>query len=613
VAATVERVLEAGPGVRVLATSRQPIGVPGERVWQTPPISFPDDADLRGPAELASFDAVRLFTERAGPLGTAGDVPLRDLRVIAEITAQLDGIPLAIELAAARAAQLDLDQLAAVLQDRLGLSWLESRTAHARQQTLAAAIGWSYDLLTPQLQSALKRLAVFSGGFTLEAAGAVTGAPRNITVTVAALAERSLIVADRSARPGRPEGAAVRYRMLETIRQYCAGRIADDDGPDGEQADRDAHGRFFAGLAQRASAALTGWQQGRWLTTLEADHANLVAAINHFLGRPSGADEALRMIVHLDRFWHNRGHLAECAILLRRALDAVDQDVGPAVRCGALNLAGQATVGYDVQAARAYFTASLDIARSARDYLDAARASWGLSFVGYYTGDVEGGSTAGKAAVDLARAMGDPVLLGECLAAYGLVCNPMERKAIYQEALAVTRRSGDRVYTGWSHNNLGDAFLSADDLDAAQQHLEEAEAILLHEVGHPNPLPLLNLGWVHLCHESTESAKAAFTEGLHRCERAYLRRDATVAILGLACTAAAEGEWDRAACLLGFADGELQNCGGSWADPERTYRQQSLTGVEGQLGAEFDRHYDSGRTDDRGDLIDFALRQQHIS
>jgi predicted ATPase/DNA-binding SARP family transcriptional activator len=613
VAATVERVLEAGPGVRVLATSRQPIGVPGERVWQTPPISFPDDADLRGPAELASFDAVQLFTERAGPLGTAGDVPLRDLRVIAEITAQLDGIPLAIELAAARAAQLDLDQLAAVLQDRLGLSWLGSRTAHARQQTLAAAIGWSYDLLTPQLQSAMKRLAVFSGGFTLEAAGAVTGAAGNIAVTVAALAERSLIVADRSAHTDQAGSPHVRYRMLETIRQYCAGRIADDDGTDGEQPAREAHSRFFADMAQRASGALTGWQQGRWLTTLEADHANLVAAINHFLGRPSGADEALRMIVHLDRFWHNRGHLAECAILLRRGLSAVDQDVGPAVRCGALNLAGQATVGYDVPAARAYFTASLDIARSAHDYLDAARASWGLSFVDYYTGDLEGGSAAGKAAVDLARAMGDPVLLGECLAAYGLVCNPMERKAIYQEALAVTRRSGDRVYTGWSHNNLGDAFLIADDLDAAQHHLEEAKAILLHEVGQPNPVPLLNLGWVHLRHGNPESAKAAFTEGLHRCERAYLRRDASVAILGLACTAAAEEEWDRAACLFGFADGELQNCGGSWADPEQTYRQQSLTGVEGQLGAEFDRHYDSGRTGDRGDLIDFALSQQHIS
>jgi tetratricopeptide (TPR) repeat protein len=399
--------------------------------------------------------------------------------------------------------------------------------------------------------------------------------------------------------------------MLETIRKYCAGRIADDNWPDGEQADRDAHSRFFAGLAHRASAALTGWHQGEWLTTLEADHANLVAAINHFLGRPSEADEALRMIVHLDRFWHNRGHLAECATLLRRGLDAVDQDVAPAVRCGALNLAGQATVGYNVQAAHAFFTASLDIARSARDYFDAARALWGLSFVGYYTGDVEGGSASGKAAVDLARAMGDPVLLGECLAAYGLVCNPMERKAIYQEALAVTRLSGDRVNTGWSHNNLGDSFLREDDLEAARQHLEQAR-VIHREVGAPTLLPVVNLGWVHLRQGDLDAADGAFTEALRGLESLRLRRDASVVILGLACTAAAQCDWERAARLLGFADGELQNCGASWSDPERTYREESLINVERQLKAEFDRHYDSGRVGDRSGLIEYALSHRQI-
>jgi predicted ATPase/DNA-binding SARP family transcriptional activator/Tfp pilus assembly protein PilF len=611
VAATVERVLETGPGVRVLATSRQPIGVPGERVWQTPPISFPADPHRQDPAELASFDAVRLFTDRAEPLGTAGDVPARDLRVIAEITARLDGLPLAIELAAARAGQLDLDELASVLQDRLGLSWLGSRTAHGRQQTLAATIGWSYDLLTPQLQSALKRLSVFSGGFTLEAAGAVTGAPGSVTITVAALAERSLIVADRSARPDRPGGAASRYRMLETIRQYCAGRIADDDGPEGERAAREAHSRFFADLAQRASGALTGWHQGQWLTTLESDHANLAAAVNHLLTRLSSADAALQMIVQLDRFWHNRGHLAECAALLRRGLDATGQDVNTTIRCAALTMAGQATVGYDVQPGRAYFTESLDLARRAHDDFDAARALWGLALVGYYTGDQEGANAAGEAAVDLARIVGDPVLLGECLVAYGLVSDPLERKNIYYEALAVTRRSGDRINTGWSHNNLGDSLLADDDLEAARQHFEKAR-VILREVGAPSLLPVVNLGWVHLRQGDLKAADDAFTEALHGLELLHFRRDTSVVLLGLACTAAAQRDWERAARLLGFADAELQNCGASWADPERTYREQSFTEVERQLGAGFDTHYDSGRAGDRGDLIDYALSQEQV-
>jgi tetratricopeptide (TPR) repeat protein len=534
-----------------------------------------------------------------------------DLPVVAKITARLEGLPLAIELAAAQTAQLDLDQLASMLKDRLGLSWLGSRTAHARQQTLAATIGWSYDLLTPQLQSTLKRLSVFSGGFTLEAAAAVTGAAGNVTETVAALIERSLIVTDRRADRDQPGRASIRYSMLETIRQYCAERIADEDGPSGEEATREAHSRFFADLARQASAALTGWHQGRRLTTLETDHANLVSAANHLLTRPSRVGEALQMIVHLDRYWHNRGHLAECAALLRRGLDGGGQDVSIAVRCGALHLAGQATVTYDVQAARAYFTESLEIARRADDDFHVARALWGLSFVGYYTGDLEGGSAAGKAAVDLARAVGDPVLLGECLVGFGLVGDPLKRRAIYQEALAVTRRSGDRINTGWSHNNLGDSLLADDDLEAARHHLERARAIL-QEVGAPSPLPVLNLGWVHLRQGDPDAADAAFTEALHGLEALQLRHDASAAILGLACSAAAQCHWQRAARLLGFADTELQDCGASWPAVERAHREEALPDVERQLGAEFDRHYDSGRAGDRSDLIDYALGQRHI-
>jgi predicted ATPase/DNA-binding SARP family transcriptional activator len=608
-AATVEHILEAGRRVRVLATSRQPLRIPGEAVWQTPPIAFPADPDLRDPTELASFDAIRLFMERAARVTAAGDVTPGEMRVIADITARLEGIPLAIELAAARAAQLDLDHLASVLHDQLGLSWLGSRTAHARQQTLAATIGWSYDLLTPPLQSDLKQLSVFSGGFTLEAASAVSDAVGNVTDTVTSLAERSLIVTDRSA--GQPGKTAIRYRMLESIRQYCAERITDENGSGSQRGARDAHSRFFADLARQASGALTGWHQGQWLTTLEADHANLVAAITSLLDRPSQAGEALQMIVHLDRFWHNRGHLAECDTLLQRGLDAAGQEVSTALRCAALNLAGQAIVGHNAQTAHSYHTQSLQIARSSHDDFHVARALWGLANVGYYAGDREGGNRAGTAAVDLARTVGDPVLLGECLVALGLVGDPPERKAIYQEALVVTRRSGDRIWTGWSHNNLGDALLIEGDLEAARQHLEQARAIL-DEVGYPSPQPVANLGWVHLRTGNLDAANAAFTEALHDSELVHLRLVASVAILGLACTAAAQRNWEQAACLLGFADGELQGYSESWPALERTYREQSLTDMERQLGSEFDRCYDSGRTGDRGDLIDYVLSQQRV-
>jgi len=499
-----------------------------------------------------------------------------------------------------------------VLGDRLGLSWLGSRTAHARQQTLGATIGWSYDLLTPQLQSALKRLAVFSGGFTLEAAGAVTGTAENVAITVAALAEQSLIAADISTRPDRPQRPAVRYRMLETIRQYCAGRIADNEGPDGEQADRDAHSRFFAGLARRASGALTGWHQGEWLTTLEADHANLVVAINHFLSRPSGADEALQMIVHLDRFWHNRGHLAECATLLHRGLAASGQDVSPILRCAALNLAGQAAVHYDAKAARSYFTESIDVAKHSHEDFHAARALWGLASMSDSTADPEGRRVAGKAAMDLARALGDLVLLGECLVSYGTVVgDPQAQQAIYQEALAVTRRSGDRINTGWAHNNLANPLLAEKDSEAERYHLEQARAIF-RELGAPQLVPVTNLGLGYLRQGNCRAADATFTEALHESEIIHDRRVASYVILGFAFSAAARREWERAACLFGFADTEFEDCGMSWGEEPELNRGRSLADVQRQLGDEFDRHYYSGRIGDRSDLIDFALRRRPI-
>ena len=604
-AATIEGVLEAGSAVRVLATSRQPLSLPGEAIWQTPPIAFPDEPDRMELAELASFDAVRLFVDRASGLPATGDVDAADVRTIAKITARLDGLPLAIELAAARASQLDLQQLTSVLEDRLGLATLRSRTGHARHQTLAATIGWSYELLTPELRSALKRLSVFSGGFTLEAADALVGPAANITETVASLAERSLIAADRSVRPEQPRRAPVRYRMLETIRQYCAQRIADEDGPAGEALARDAHSRFFAGLARQASVALTGWHQGRWLATLEADHANLIAAVNHVLDQRSRVGEALQMIVDLNRFWRNRGHMPECAALLGRGLAAGGQSIGDSVRCGALNLAGYAAVRHDLQLARLYLIESLQTARMTHDHFHAASALCTLTYVSAITGDPEGGSASGTSAVELARAAGDPVLLGECLLTLGLVGDSTARRDIYEEALAVTRRSGDRINTAWSHNDLGNLALAEDELEEARRHFEQAWAIL-REVGHPSPIAVANLGWVHLRQGNLPAANTAFIETLDGFERLHDRRNAGYAILALACSTAAQRQWVRAACLLGFADGELQDCGATWVEPERMYREQALATVKRQLGPEFEGCYDSGRAGERADLIEFA-------
>ena len=608
VAEVTELILENNPGVRVIATSRQPLAVPGEIVWETPPIAFPRAGQHYTPGELASFDAVKLFTERVP--GLRDGVTGAELRAIAGITATLEGLPLAIELAAARAARLGLEQLAGMLKDRVGLSLLRSRTGRRRQQTLDAAIGWSYDLLTPGLRSALRKLSVFAGGFTLDAAAAVTGA-EDVVTTVDALAERSLIVVDRDSAGSLAKAAASpRYRMLETIRQYCAAQIAAEDGPHGDAVLRDGHSRYFADLARRVYGPLACREQGRWLTALEADHANLTAALNYFLGQPGRAADAVRMTVDLERFWHNRGHLGECAEFLQRGLDAA-QDVSPELRCAALNLAGQAELFYDIEPSGTFFTEALDVARGIGDHRSIATALWGLSYVHRYACDARNHAACATEAIEIARSLGDLVLLGECLLSYGEYLNnnsrPSLTRAVYAELLEVTSRSGDRIYEALAHNNRGDWALIAGDLETARHHLERAQAIYA-EIGKSEPVLVSNLGWVSFGYGDLAAAYATFARAVQMAELHRVRRDGSFAILGLGCVAAARQDWDRAARLFGFADAEQASCGSVWLPPEKTYRDRWAAETEHALGPQrFASLHGSVQSTDRDNLIDFAL------
>jgi hypothetical protein len=190
------------------------------------------------------------------------------------------------------------------------------------------------------------------------------------------------------------------------------------------------------------------------------------------------------------------------------------------------------------------------------------------------------------------------------------VRRPLADNAVYEEALAVTCCSGDRTNTAWSHNNLGLRALAADDLKTARQHFGLARAIL-REIGDLTPEPVANLGWVHLRSGDPTAADRDFTETLQGFEQLHDRLLASYAILALACSAAAQRDWERAARPLGFADHELHSCGGSWNEPEQTYRKWSLADIESHLGAGFGHCYDSGRAGDHNELIGFALRQQH--
>jgi predicted ATPase/transcriptional regulator with XRE-family HTH domain len=306
VCATLAQALLRGcPQVTVLATSREGLRLAGEIVWRVPSMALPDDEHLPPPEALAQVEAVRLFVERALAVQPDFAVAAQNAPVVAQVCRRLDGIPLALELAAARLRGLSIEQLAARLDQRFRLLTGGSRAALARQQTLQATVEWSYGLLSAAEQTLFTRLAIFSGGFALDAAEAVCAggqiATEEVLDLLLRLVDKSLVVAEGSA------GDIERYRLLETLRQYGRERLL----AAGETEDLHArHAAYYRALAEEAEPALFGPQQAAWLDRLEAEHVSLRQALR-WAYEAEAAREGLRLAGALYRYWNNRGYLGE--------------------------------------------------------------------------------------------------------------------------------------------------------------------------------------------------------------------------------------------------------------------------------------------------------------
>jgi predicted ATPase/DNA-binding SARP family transcriptional activator len=311
VAGLVQAILERCPRVCILATSREALAVPGEVQLPVGPLPVPP---RETPAvRVPEFPAARLFLDRAAAVrpDLTADGPVLD--AVAVICRRLDGIPLALELAAARLAGLHPVELADRVRDRFTVLSSGNRTAEARQRTLRSAVDWSHDLLTPQERVLFRRLAVFRGGWTLAAAETVVTGTELPAEWVLELLERlvrqSLVVADQS-------DGHTRYRMLETLRQYATGKLA---GAGETTAMDSAHAAYFLSVAEQAETGLRGPAQARWLTMLRAEHANLRAAMTWMVATDGQVDQAQRMAGSLGLYWHLGRHL-EGREVLRRVL-----------------------------------------------------------------------------------------------------------------------------------------------------------------------------------------------------------------------------------------------------------------------------------------------------
>jgi len=312
-----DALLRACPGLTVLATSREPLSIAAEAAWPVPPLAVPDAGKPPPGGTAARYEAVRLFRDRAAAARPTFRLTRRNAPAVAQLCARLDGLPLALELAAARVRVLPVAELAARLEDRFRLLTGGSRAAPARQQTLRATLDWSYDLLSEPERALFRRLAVFAAGWTMAAAEAVGAdadgqgiAPGEVLDLLTGLLDKSLVTADEQ-----PDGTA-RYRLLETVRQYAQERLA--AGGEAEVVQR-RHAAFFLGLAEAAAPELLGGRQTAWLDRLEREHDNLRAALEWLTER--GAVEAgLRLGNAVGPFWLTRGYLQEPRERLERLL-----------------------------------------------------------------------------------------------------------------------------------------------------------------------------------------------------------------------------------------------------------------------------------------------------
>jgi len=562
-----EALVRSCPRLRILATSREPLGVGGEIVWRVPPLSLPGPQGEPSVRSLLQYEAIRLFVERTTAVQPGFPLTPQNASAVATVCRQLDGLPLAIELAAARTRALSVEQIAARLDARFRLLTGGSRTASPRQQTLRGALDWSYDLLSQKERGLLRQLSVFAGGWTLEAAETICSGegvePQEILDLLIQLVLKSLVLAD--AREER-----VRYRLLETVREYARDRLIESGNAAALQK---RHLDWYLQVAEKAEPELTGADQRIWLDRLEVEHDNLRAALESSKVDESHSDVGLRMAAALRHFWNVRGHFTEGRSWLEAMLSRAP-DAPAAVR---------------------------------------AKALAGAGFLASRLGDYDGSITLCTDSLSLFRQLGDLSGISQALFFLGVTAvaqRSYERaKTFFMESLALSREAGNKRRMGIALNSIGEVARCQGDFDAARASYQESLA-LKREVGdtYGSALTLGNLGYVALHQRDYDAATALFTEALSIGRPLMSKVGIAVHLAGLGGVAAAKGEYERGARLLAAAENLLNLLGASLEPSDRDEYDRSIAATRSGLGATaFAAACAKGKTMTLDQAIDYAL------
>jgi predicted ATPase len=600
-AKTAEAIARRCPRVHLLATSREPLSIGGEVIYRVPSLSLPGPEDS-GFAP-GSSDAVALFVERARAHGVALAVDGQAGPLVVSVCRRLDGMPLAIELAAARLQSMSLGELHDRLDQRFRLLTGGSRTALERQQTLRATVEWSYSLLTGAERVLLGRLSVFGGSFDLAAVEAVCGSGELDMLDVAdllgSLVDKSLVVAEQA-------GEILRYRLLETIRLFAAERLAEAGDADAA-AVAAAHCAHFLAVAEAAAAYLTGPDQGSWLARLDADQANLRRAAGYAAGDPDGTTLVLRLGVAPYRYWWARSRNQEPFGLLVPVLRRPDARADPALFVMALATAVRPAVLIDMATARQFTEQAVGLARPLGDDRLLTTSLAARCVACFMAGEPEAGRPFGQEAVERARSLGDDVLLGSSLLVYLMTIDPARSGPLIAEAIACTERSGDHLVSSFLRGIAGFHALSAGDVPAARAHLEAA-AQAGQQIGYEDTSVRLTLGGVLRAEGDLDGARSTFEASLRISRRNGNSIGMANAIFGLAVLAGDAGDWDRAAVLHGAAQAFLDPVSNQWHEFAVRERRDSLGQARAHLGDEqLERAYAQGMALSPEKALDLAL------
>ena len=611
-AALAENLLQACPNLKILATSREALGIAGEILWSVSPLSTPDPVltPSLGTSDLKRYEATVLFIDRATSAEPNFTVTEGNSSTVAQICIQLDGIPLALELAAARVKVLAVEQIQTRLDDRFRLLTGGSRTATPRQQALKATIDWSYNLLSKEEQLLLGRLSVFMGGWTLEGSEQICAGDgiqnHKVLDLLTSLVDKSLVMV----------GEKKRYRMLETIRHYAWHRLLES----GEESSfRDRHLEWYLDLSERSEPELHGADQLNWLDQLETEHDNFRAALGWSLKNGEvGADHdaPLRLAGALATFWLMRCYYSEGREWLEEALSqSSDTPVsvqGLSVRAKALfEAGGLALAQSDNAPAAELLEESLALYREIGEVRDVAWPLMALADISISQGDGERATALLEESTALFREFGNKGGLAHSLRTWGYLIvdqgDYARATALLEESIILSREVGDKWSTAWSLWSLGMAAQHQGDYEKAQKQFEDSLA-LYREVGNKWGIAA-SLGGLGdaTSHKSDHGrAKALLEESLALFQETGDNLGYCYCIEGLAGVATFQGESERAVRLFAAAQ-TLREVIGSvpWS------LEHDLESLRSELGEEtYEAAWAVGRGLTLDQAIDLALASE---